>query len=177
MQFATGVCRHFGMLACDNCGKVVETPGGLAVHIALSRTCEEYYVLKRTRPELHDLSLWERIVAGQDDQPANAQGYVFPQGVPTQQNGLEDLLPPTLSHFKQESTAVAEIIGLQPRRTFFHKILQDEAVFDDNIFHPFSNEAEWEVAAWLVEAGLPDAQINQFLNLSYVSHFQSAKFR
>lgn len=39
-----------------------------------------------------------------------------------------------------------------------------------NRFYPFSNQQEWEVAAWLIKSGLTKSKIDIFLNLDVSGH-------
>ncbi len=51
------------------------------------------------------------------------------------------------------------------------KISLDEFVKQrkENLYYPFANKDDWEVAAWLSKSGLSMADIDSFLKLAFVS--------
>jgi hypothetical protein len=55
------------------------------------------------------------------------------------------------------------------RRSQFQAIQEEmKESAHDNIYYPFANEMDWELAAFLQESGMAMAQIDRFLKLSYV---------
>ena len=108
----------------------------------------------------------------------DADGIEFIRPHRTQAAGLDDepgreIRPNALADtghlrpfFKVVKPGAAKIIGVC--RPHNQRILVEEALFDDRVFHPFADEQEWEAAAWLAESGISDSHINKFFKLAYV---------
>jgi hypothetical protein len=43
---------------------------------------------------------------------------------------------------------------------------------DENIYYPFANSIDWDLAAWMHESGMSMAEMDRFLATQYVSAFQ-----
>jgi hypothetical protein len=59
------------------------------------------------------------------------------------------------------------------RSSFFFTYYQRLKASDGNLFHPFANEADWQLARWLILSDLSKSLIDSFLKLKYVSLFAS----
>jgi len=55
------------------------------------------------------------------------------------------------------------------RRPPFRGILNERLQRDENIYLPFEDQQEWELANWLHQSGLSMSKIDDFLKLQYVS--------
>lgn len=58
---------------------------------------------------------------------------------------------------------------IQNERPHFRAVLNERLHRNDNIYHPFQNEQEWELATWMHESGLPVSKMDEFFKLKYVS--------
>ena len=38
----------------------------------------------------------------------------------------------------------------------------------DNVYYPFADDVDWEIAKWMMDSSLSNSQINSFLKLKYV---------
>ena len=38
----------------------------------------------------------------------------------------------------------------------------------DNVYYPFADDVDWEIAKWMTDSSLSNSQINSFLKLKYV---------
>lgn len=59
-------------------------------------------------------------------------------------------------------------VGKQ-KRPYFRATLNEKLQKDDNIYHPFLNQQEWELAKWMHESGMSMSKMDEFFQLQYVS--------
>jgi hypothetical protein len=65
-------------------------------------------------------------------------------------------------------TAAGTIVAHEP--SYFASVLQTHINdHGDNIYYPFANSIDWELAAWMHESGLTVTEMDRFLSTQYVS--------
>jgi hypothetical protein len=82
--------------------------------------------------------------------------------------GEQNEAPPKLQEYRKNFPRPAgTIIGHGPSK--FREVYKElQEMGDNNIYYPFANEMDWDLGAFLVEDGMPMADIDTFLKLSYV---------
>lgn len=70
---------------------------------------------------------------------------------------------PTAGQSHGEGTTILEDIALN------HFVEERKS----NIYYPFANQDDWEVAAWISNSDLSTGDINSFLHLTFVSELHS----
>jgi hypothetical protein len=105
-----------------------------------------------------------RNVTIQDTEDADALGQSLDEGEMSE----EDVGPPGFE-FIEDYPAEAGMPGPGRKKTPFEKLKKAQQVEDKELWSPFANEEEWELAKWLMTAGVSQARVDEYLKLHIVS--------